>query len=145
MPGIWSDAKAAFRKMNAGEEFATRSEAWRRQTARIALLEDEVGKELDALGVNFTDARRVAYGISRIDQRRRLDALKKRRALRLLPRALRTKAAPKRGQQLCLRIVLEVPEHLAKTPKKKLRALAIAGLLPALKKLGFCLATEEHK
>lgn len=43
---------------------------------RISLLHDEVGKELDRLGASFRQARYVAYGQSRTEQRRRLDKVR---------------------------------------------------------------------
>lgn len=145
MPGIWTEAKEAFRRIQRAETFPTRSEAWHRQTARIALVREDVGQELDRIGASFTEARRVAYGRSRIEQQKRLDLLRESLSRGRAPRALRTKAEAKPGQRLHLRFVLEVPEHLARKTNRQLRALALAGLLPVLEKLGYRLVTAEPR
>lgn len=145
MSGIWTEAREAFRLIRRGERFSTRSEPWHRQTARIALVREDVGQELDRIGASFTEARRVAYGRSRTEQQRRLDLLRDKLAHGRAPCALRTKAEARPGQRLHLRFVLEVPDRLATKPNKQLRVQALASLLPVLKKPGYRLVTAEPR
>jgi hypothetical protein len=145
MAGIWTEAIEAFRRIRRHERYPTRSEAWHRQTARIAMVLEDVGQELDRIGASFTEARRVAYGRSRCEQQRRLDLLREELARVRAPRVLRTEAEPRPGRRLHLRFVLDVPDRLAAKSNKVLRVQALASLLPVLKKLGYRLVTAEPR
>src|SRR5438034_5553 len=64
-PHEWLAEPSAREGPQEGERFP-RSEAWIRQTQRIALLEPEIGEELDRLRVGFNQQRYVADGFRRV-------------------------------------------------------------------------------
>lgn len=120
MAGIWTLACEVRSEKRRGRLVADRGEAWHRAMERIAALPDEIGQELDALGVGIFDARRVAYGFSKQEQRRRFADLKERLERRA-QRGAEEKPRPvvKRGpsKRVKLRgLGVEVPRELAEAP-----------------------------
>ncbi len=74
--GIWTWAREVARDIDRGKLDGDHGEAWRRTIQRVAMLPEEIGAELDKLDVPLRRARVVAYGWSRIEQRRRLSTMK---------------------------------------------------------------------
>lgn len=75
--GAWTNANDIKRRIKAGE-FTEKSNTWRCNVRRVARLPEEMGAEIDRLGVAFSSALIVAEGATRENQQRRLDDLRAR-------------------------------------------------------------------
>jgi hypothetical protein len=87
-----------------------------------------MGLEIDRLGISFHDARFVAYGRTRPEQRRRLDEarVKKERSWEESRYTLRKHRGPLR--MIRVAISVHVPEELVSGPPETLQAFLVANV-----------------
>lgn len=118
----WRLCKGWVRRMDLGETF-DRSDDWVRQVQRIAMLPREIGEAVDELGLCFSRARYVAYGVTNVEQRHRLEEERQRIAAAAHPVAPSPSA-----QRLPLVKEVPIPRGLRHAREEDLEAYAAAVL-----------------